>query len=77
MISVMDTDTETFAAMIADLQLCGLKIIEIADAVGTTQPCISRIKNGQTSEPLYFLGARIVQLHRKEMMKMRRKKKRN
>ena len=38
---------------------------EIADAVGTTQATINRIKLGVINEPKYSVGVKLVELHRR------------
>jgi len=68
-------DDPNFMAIVSDLNVAGFNLTEIAEIVGTSQPQISRLKDGVTTSPGYTLGTRLVQLHRKEMLKLRRRKK--
>jgi hypothetical protein len=61
-----------FAQLIEDLLATGMTLTEIAKAIKTKQPHISRIKNGHIANPLFITGTRLVNLHRTEMRNFRR-----
>lgn len=40
----------------------GLTQVQIAERVGCTQTCISDLYRGKTADPLYTVGAKLIQL---------------
>ena len=75
-IVAMNTPPEkvNFAKLINDLQRkAGWTLVAIAHNVGCSQPHLSRFKNGELKEPMFGLGMRIVELHRKEMLKVKQR----
>lgn len=56
-------------ALIADLANAGWTQPQIAEACKCTQPTISDLANGKTTDPRHALGERLRTLHRKEESK--------
>lgn len=51
--------------MLTDLSDHGITDAEIADAVGSTQPTIYRLRTGATNDPRYQLGKSIETYYRR------------
>ena len=54
-----------FTKLLDDLKAAGMSDQSIALAVETSQPNITRLRNGDVVQPLYAMGQRIVDLHAK------------
>lgn len=67
-------ESPDFMGIVSDLNVAGFGVTEISEIVGTSQPNISRLKDGVVTMPGYTLGVRLVKFHRKEMLKLRRRK---
>ena len=73
MMRLMDIETTpNFQSLICDLVSVGLSITEIAEMTGSSQPGITRLKNGVAREPRYTLGLKLVRLHSEEMIRLRK-----
>lgn len=67
-------ETPDFQRLIKDLKKCGWTQVRIADAVETSQIHISRLERGERKEPRAGLALRIMDLHKREMANVKRRK---
>ena len=63
-----------FEKIIKELSEFGWKYREIADEVGADPSFISRLASADRKEPGYFMGLALVELHKKEARKAKRRK---
>lgn len=56
----------TLSTMITDLIAAGYTEAQLANATGTTQATINRVKLGRTADPAYSVGVEIEKLWRKK-----------
>lgn len=54
-----------FAKLLSEIKEVGLTDMAIAEVIGTSQPSVTRLRNGQTKEPGYSIGTAILRLHRR------------
>lgn len=73
----MKTELPNFAQLINDLvSKAGWTQVRIAEAVGCSQVQVSRLQAGQQENPHASLAFPLVDLHKREMLNLKRRRKR-
>lgn len=63
---MIEIDEVNFAALLTDLNGWGWSDYKLADEIGLSRSAITKLRNGERSQPAYNDGCRIVKLHKRE-----------
>ena len=61
-----------FSTLIKELKQAGLSQTEISQQIGCDQSYISRIQSGVITDPGYSYGVKLVEIHRRRVVKHKR-----